>query len=86
MDMREISAGVLAADAQLLKEGREELSGKSVGLAISEALAETAMKGDIKAAQLLMELAGEDIKSRELSYKHSGQQAGAPILIDARPE
>lgn len=87
VDMAEIARAVLAGDAGLIRGARQDISGRSCGRVICEALAEAAMGGEIKASQLLMELAGEDVKSRELKWKHGQtERAAAPIILDSRPE
>ena len=71
---------------RVLKERTERLSEpartQNVGRAITEALAKAAVSGDIKAAQLLMELAGEGPKTREAPEA----VRAAPVIVDARPE
>ena len=63
-------------------------SGGSIGRLIVTALARAAMEGDIKSAQLLMELAGEDVKSREnfekrqLDREKLGIGREIPVLVD----
>lgn len=87
MDIRDIAQTVLSEDAQEVRNSRESLAGRACGRVICEALADSAMKGDIKASELLMELAGEDVKSRELAWKHQAQTVlSAPQIVDVRPE
>ena len=84
MDMRKTALGVLSRDAGALEEEREVRGGKKVGRVIAEVLAMAAMKGDLKAAQLLLEVAGEDAKSRVPQEKETRRDA--PIILDVRPE
>lgn len=87
IDMKTTALDVLSVDGSAIRKELEDISGRACGRIICEALADSAMNGEIKAAQLLMELAGEDVKSRELEWKHgaSAPQA-APSIIDVRPE
>lgn len=87
MDMKTLALEVLNQDGGGVRESREDIRGRACGRVICEALADAAMKGDIKAAQLLMELAGEDVKSRELEWKHGAAMPQQEVrLIDVRPE
>lgn len=83
--MKQMARAVLSLDAENFDSSREKRAGKSVGRVIGEALAEAGMNGDIKAIGLLMELAGEDFRSRE-SERKFGLSGGEVTLIEERPE
>ena len=70
MDMVEIMTEVLEKDAQALIDCADCYEGKSAAQIIGEELARMSMRGDIKAAAMLMELAGMDFRSRDASEKH----------------
>ena len=90
MNMKEIVEAVLAQDATALMSWRKEMWGKTAGQVFAESLAEEAIGGDIKAASLLLELAGEDVRRREYAYKHGAEEEKetekAPVIVDVRPE
>ena len=83
--MKQMAREVLSLDAEDFGSSREKRAGKSVGRVIGEALAEAGMNGDIKAIGLLMELAGEDFRSRE-SERKFGLASGEVVLVEERPE
>ena len=70
MDMVGIMTGVLGEDALKLRDEKDRLEGKSAARVIGEVLARASMEGDIKAAAMLMELAGMDYRSRDSVEKH----------------
>ena len=82
--MKQMTREVLGLDAEDFSRNRETRGGKSVGRVIGEALAEAGMNGDIKAIGLLMELAGEDFRSRESDRKFGGD--GTVTIVEERPE
>ena len=95
MDMIGIMNGILERDAQAVFDAAERYEGKTAAQAIGEELARASMKGDIKAAAMLMELAGADFRSRDANEKHeldrqklnlSAAPQAAVVLEDARPE
>ena len=69
MNMTEIMTEVLSQDAQMLTDSAEFRRGKNVARFIGEELARASMNGDIKAAAMLMELAGMDFRSRDALEK-----------------
>ena len=94
MNMVEVMTRVLEEDALRLKAEENELGGKSCARVIGEALARASMDGDIKAAAMLMELAGMDFRSRDSLEKHeldrqklnlSGTGQQRLIIEDVRP-
>ncbi len=70
MDMIKLMEGVLEADARDISDNTEPETGQSVALSIGRALARASIGGDIKAAAMLMELAGTDFRSRDSVEKH----------------
>lgn len=95
MDMVGIMTEVLSRDAQSLFDAADCYGGKSAAQAIGEELARASMKGDIKAAAMLMELAGADFRSRDALEKHEldrqklnlgAAPQAAVVFEDVRPE
>ena len=95
MNMVQIMTEVLEQDAGALTEGTDERWGKQVARVIGEKLACASMDGDIKAAAMLMELAGMDFRSRDSLEKHEIDRQklnlNAPsqmsfVFEDSRPE
>ena len=70
MNMVQIMTDVLATDAQQLLDEGDSRAGKIAAQVIGEELARASIRGDIKAAAMLMELAGMDFRSRDSLEKH----------------
>lgn len=85
MDMKQTAVSVLETDAEDFASRMDGRQGKTVGTVICGVLADAGMKGDIKAVTLLMELAGEDYRSRE-SERKNGACAPQVVLMEQRPE
>ena len=95
MKIVDIMTEILGQDAQKLADSAGCYEGKTAAQAIGEELARASMRGDIKAAAMLMELAGMDFRSRDAMEKHEidrqkiGLQpcGGTGIVFeDVRPE
>ena len=66
---------VLEQDAESLMQTRCCRTGKSAARAIGETLARAAMEGDMKAAAMVLELAGR-----------AAEGSGMVVVMDSRPE
>ena len=95
MDMVQIMVEVLSQDAKEICDNAEDRQGKQVARVIGEQLARASMDGDIKAAAMLMELAGMDFRSRDSLEKHEidrqklslgKNELPRVVFEDARPE
>ena len=95
MTILRVMRKVLGMDAAQADSYAANKEGKTVAQVIGQALAAEGMKGDVKAIALLMELAGEDFRSRDSDVKHQldreklnlNPKAGDVVaLLDERPD
>lgn len=75
MEIGRMMRQVLEQDAESLMQTRCCRTGKSAARAIGETLARAAMEGDMKAAAMVLELAGR-----------AAEGSGMVVVMDSRPE